>query len=113
MRIVCWQTILLKYHTLFFSKIGKDEAKFVVCCSRDWRFKGSAPITQSIWGADAYSFRVPQITESKNSLTFPWLFTDHIQISLTQNIDICQAYVGKIWASRISEKKKILPNVLV
>ena len=25
---------------LFFSKIGKDVAKFVVCCSRDWRFKG-------------------------------------------------------------------------
>ena len=27
MRIVCWQTILLKYHTLFFSKIRKDVAK--------------------------------------------------------------------------------------
>ena len=24
-----------------FLKIGKDVAKFVVCCSRDWRFKGS------------------------------------------------------------------------
>ena len=24
MRIVCWQTILMKYHTLFFSKIRKD-----------------------------------------------------------------------------------------
>ena len=23
MRIVCWQTILMKHHTLFFSKIGK------------------------------------------------------------------------------------------
>ena len=23
MGIVCWQTILMKYHTLFFSKIGK------------------------------------------------------------------------------------------
>ena len=23
MRIVCWQTILMKYHTLFFSKSGK------------------------------------------------------------------------------------------
>ena len=22
MRIVCWQTILMKYHTLFFSKMG-------------------------------------------------------------------------------------------
>ena len=27
-RIVCWQTILMKYHTLFFSKIRKDVAKF-------------------------------------------------------------------------------------
>ena len=33
-------SILLKYHTLFFSKIGKDVAKFVVCCSWDWRFLG-------------------------------------------------------------------------
>ena len=24
MRIVCWQTILMKYHTLFFLKIRKD-----------------------------------------------------------------------------------------
>ena len=40
MNIVCWQTILMKYHTLFFSKIKTDIAKFVVCCSRAWRFKG-------------------------------------------------------------------------
>ena len=40
MRIVCWQTILPKNHTLFYSKIRKDAEKFVVCCSRDWRFKG-------------------------------------------------------------------------
>ena len=39
MRIVCWQTLLMKYHTLFLSKIRKDVAKFVVCCSRDFRFK--------------------------------------------------------------------------
>ena len=26
---------------LIFSKIGKDVAKFVVCCSCDWCFKGS------------------------------------------------------------------------
>ena len=29
----------LEYHNLFLSKIGKDVSKFVVCCSRDWRFK--------------------------------------------------------------------------
>ena len=40
MRIDCWQTILMKYFTLFFLKIRKDVAKFVVCCSRDRRFKG-------------------------------------------------------------------------
>ena len=38
-RIVCWQTILMKYHTLFLSKARKDVTKFVVCCSHDWRFK--------------------------------------------------------------------------
>ena len=30
----------MKYHTLVFSKIREDVAKFVVCCSHDWRFKG-------------------------------------------------------------------------
>ena len=29
MRIVCWQTILIKYHALFSSKIGKDAAKLL------------------------------------------------------------------------------------
>ena len=28
------------YHTLFRLNIRKDIAKCVVCCSRDWRFKG-------------------------------------------------------------------------
>ena len=32
--------ILMKDHTLFFLKIKKDVSKFVVCYSRDWRFKG-------------------------------------------------------------------------
>ena len=36
MRIVCWQTILMKYHTLFLSKTGKGVAEFGVCCSSDW-----------------------------------------------------------------------------
>ena len=30
----------MKYHTLFLLKISKDVAKFVICCSRDWHFKG-------------------------------------------------------------------------
>ena len=40
MRIVCWQTILMKPHTLFFSKFGKDVSKFVIIFIRDMRFKG-------------------------------------------------------------------------
>ena len=35
-----WQTILMKYRSLFLLKIRKDVAKFVVCCSGDWRIKG-------------------------------------------------------------------------
>ena len=35
--------------------------------------------------------RVPTNYRKRNSLTFPWLFPDQIKISLTQNIDICQA----------------------
>ena len=36
MRIfVCQQTIPMKYHTLYLSKIRKDVAKFVVCCSHN------------------------------------------------------------------------------
>ena len=37
--MVFHETILMKYHALFFSKIRKNEAKFVVCCSCDWRYK--------------------------------------------------------------------------
>ena len=29
----------MKYHTFFFSKIGKFVAEFVVCCSRDFRLR--------------------------------------------------------------------------
>ena len=39
MRIVCrrFSCNIISY---FFSKIRKDVAKFVICCSRDWCFKG-------------------------------------------------------------------------
>ena len=40
MRIVCKEVILMKYHALFLCKIKKDIIKFVICCSRDWHFKG-------------------------------------------------------------------------
>ena len=45
MRIVCWQSILMKFHSLFILKISKDVTKFVVCCSRDWPFKGLIILT--------------------------------------------------------------------
>ena len=39
----------MKYHalfeiSLFLSKMRKDVAKFVFCCSHDWRFKGQIKI---------------------------------------------------------------------
>ena len=40
MRIVCQQTILMKYYTLF-GEIMKNVATFIVCCSRDWRFRAN------------------------------------------------------------------------
>ena len=33
--------ILMKYHSLFFSKIKKAVTKSVVCCRRDWRLKST------------------------------------------------------------------------
>ena len=39
-------------HALYFSKIRKDVAKFVVCCSLDWCFKGlknSRPVVKSAY----------------------------------------------------------------
>ena len=46
MRIVCWQTILMKYHTLFFLKFGKmlknlSSAAVVIGALRDKSFKGT------------------------------------------------------------------------
>ena len=55
MRIVCWQTILMKYHTLFLSKIWKDVAKFAICCSFDWRFKGKYHYANNDIGSGAHA----------------------------------------------------------
>ena len=35
-----FQIQLMKYYTLFLLKIRENVAKFVVCCSCDWRFMG-------------------------------------------------------------------------
>ena len=48
-RILCWQTILKEYHTLFLLKIGKNVANFVFCCSRDWRFRCKLHLLRTVW----------------------------------------------------------------
>ena len=48
MRIVCPQTILMKYYTLFFQKLGNTSPTFVVCRSRYLSFKGWCIIELSI-----------------------------------------------------------------
>ena len=47
MIIVCWQTILMKYHSLFYSKIFEKNVGKVVCCIRDLRFRGSLICTDA------------------------------------------------------------------
>ena len=47
----------MKYHTLFLSKTRKDVAKFVVCCSPDWRFKGYSRNTHLLPPKPKSSFR--------------------------------------------------------
>ena len=64
MRIVCWQKILKKYHTLFYSKIRKDVRKIVVFCSRDWRFKGSSDIIM-LWYISGASIKMQNLMVSK------------------------------------------------
>ena len=36
----CYFMRIVKYHTLFLSKIRKEVKIFVVCCRRDWLFEG-------------------------------------------------------------------------
>ena len=36
----------MKYHTLFLSKIRKNDAKFVVCFSHDWHFMANFVIVR-------------------------------------------------------------------
>ena len=55
----------MKYHTLFFSKIGKDVAKFVFCCSCDWRFKGLTKVNKHV-----YIVRDIKLTSGFGSLAF-------------------------------------------
>ena len=59
--------LFMKWHTIFFSKIRKDVAKFVVCCSRDWRFKGETcvPLARHAYGTH-YSVRI-RISSSVNT----------------------------------------------
>ena len=47
--------ILMKYQFLFRSKIRKDVAKSVVCCSCDWRFKVNIKFTGVVTVHDSQS----------------------------------------------------------
>ena len=69
MRIVCQQTILMKYHALFivFEKAAKFE--IFVCCKSRWRFKFtilfSGTMTHIIlWIQQAGTFNNSEATES-------------------------------------------------
>ena len=61
MRIVCWQTILMKYYTLFVSKIKNGVAEIAICCSRDWRFKGWYSSIRDILGNPAASSKMREL----------------------------------------------------
>ena len=72
MRIVCQQTILLKYQTLFFSTIKNDDANFVVCCSCIWRIKGL-----KTHGSSLFSFQILKVINALNAeFFFRNLFSD-------------------------------------
>ena len=43
---------------LIFSKIRKDVANFVVCCSRDWRFKGYNSKAENQQIINAFKYRL-------------------------------------------------------
>ena len=40
----------MKIMPYFFPKIKKNVTKFVICCSRDWRFKGYKACTVFVFG---------------------------------------------------------------
>ena len=70
MRIVCWQTILMKYHTLFFRKLGKM----------------SQNLSSAVIGA------LRDKSTARNNLTFKIIFT------CTWHIYLYLAYFGNILA---------------
>ena len=64
----------ISYH--FFSKIKKDVANFVVCCSRDWRFKGK---NESKWHAMEY-IHSTALQRTAGKVTVPWVIKVFDQI---------------------------------
>ena len=101
MRIVCWQTILMKYHSLFISKIRKEVAKFVVCCSCDLRFKGYNLVANN---SHEYQHYLPVIQKNNLPLVreqienpFSW---HHRLSSLDKSRDAKQWSLGQTFLSR-------------
>ena len=72
MRIVCWQTILMKYHTLFFRKLGK--------------------LSQNLSSAAVVIGALRVKSTTRNNLTFKIIFT------CTWHIYLYLAYFGNILA---------------
>ena len=72
MRIVCWQTILMKYHTLFFRKLGK--------------------MSQNLSSAAVVIGALRDESTARNNLTFKFIFT------CTWHIYLYLAYFGNILA---------------
>ena len=94
MRIVCWQKILMKHHTIFFLKIRKDVARFVICCSHDWHFKG-------LYASKAYVLRNKNETlssisqQSRGGTKNPFFHMQTMKTTIS-----LQIRVGHLWLSK-------------
>ena len=93
MRIVCWQTILMKYLNLFFPENLKDVEKFVVCCSRDWLFKGlmkKASLTLVMLNILRTCTRpgAKYFEKYSNTLQLLWLINDYNYITITGPVEM-------------------------
>ena len=87
MRIVCWQMILMKYYTLFLSKIRTEVTIFVVCLSLDWRFKGQVTDSMCCLFCLIQSMIITNLNTTTNVFLFGKLVkTDSPIVSYIQRI---------------------------
>ena len=103
----------MKYHSLFGSKIRKDITKFVVCCSCDWRFKGSCTLDtlQTIWtrifrssliGFIVFTFVVKVSGEHLNTCS-----RSRVDPGFLERVFICI----KVWGVRFADFISFLLNI--